>query len=91
MYDAYDALIFLKPLEQLSNSAKVDFLCTPEFKEELARRYKILYTQDQLQKQMADAEVKTIMELVNTDCVSRDAQPVPQVQDLGPINEWQTE
>jgi hypothetical protein len=49
-----------------------------------------LQGQDQLQKQMADAEVKTIMELVNLDCVSRNAQPIPQVQDLGPINGWQT-
>jgi len=90
MYDAYDALIFLKPLERLSNSAEVDFLCTPEFKTELARRFNILYTQEQLQKQMENANVKTITELVDLDCTYHELQPIQQVQSLGPINAWHT-
>lgn len=42
MYDAYDALLFLAPLEELHFSAKVDFINTPHFKEELKRRITIL-------------------------------------------------
>ncbi len=42
MYDAYDALIFLAPLDNLHFSAKMNFLYTNEFKKELKRRIKIL-------------------------------------------------
>lgn len=41
MQDAYDAVIFLKPLEELHFSALTDFLYTPSFKNELARRIEI--------------------------------------------------
>lgn len=42
MHDAYDALVFLAPLEELHFSAQTNFFYTPEFKEELKRRIKIL-------------------------------------------------
>lgn len=42
IYDAYDALLFLAPLDQLHFSAKLDFIDTPSFKEELKRRITIL-------------------------------------------------
>ncbi len=42
MYDAYDALIFLKPLEELTFSAKIDFIYTDSFRVELKRRIEIL-------------------------------------------------
>ena len=35
MYDAYDALIFLAPVETCRQTAMVDFLYTEEFKHEL--------------------------------------------------------
>ena len=38
MYDAYDGLIFLAPLEELHFSAQVDFIYTESFIEELKRR-----------------------------------------------------
>ncbi|MGB5818400.1 MAG: hypothetical protein WBG90_02870 [Saonia sp.] len=43
MYDAYDALIFLAPLNELHFSAKIDFIFTDDFKMELKRRLKILH------------------------------------------------
>jgi hypothetical protein len=42
MQDAYDAVIFLKPLEDLHFSALTDFLYTPSFKKEVARRIEII-------------------------------------------------
>ena len=42
MYDAYDGLIFLAPLEQLHFSAKVDFIYTEPFIQELKRRILLL-------------------------------------------------
>lgn len=47
MYDAYDGLIFLAPLEQLHFSAKVDFIYTEPFIQELKRRILLLH-EDQL-------------------------------------------
>lgn len=38
MADVYDAIIFLKPLEELHLSAQFNFIFTPEFKTELKRR-----------------------------------------------------
>lgn len=42
MYDAYDGLIFLAPLEELHFSAKLDFIYTDAFKQELKRRIRLL-------------------------------------------------
>ncbi|MFC2096375.1 hypothetical protein ACFLQ3_01590 [Bacteroidota bacterium] len=47
MYDAYDGLIFLGPLEEKHFSAKVDFIYTDSFIQELKRRI-ILLEGDQL-------------------------------------------
>jgi len=46
MFDAYDALIFLAPLEDLHFSPKIDFIYTESFKTELIRRLKILHGKD---------------------------------------------
>jgi hypothetical protein len=42
MADAYDALVFLAPLEELHDSATLGFFYTPEFKAELRRRIQLL-------------------------------------------------
>jgi len=42
MADAYDALVFLAPLERLHLSAKMDFFYTPAFRQELKRRLALL-------------------------------------------------
>lgn len=42
MYHAYDALLFLAPLEELHFSAQTNFFYTPSFKKELKRRILLL-------------------------------------------------
>jgi hypothetical protein len=42
MYDVYDGIIFLAPLEELHFSAKIDFIYTNSFKKELKRRIQLL-------------------------------------------------
>jgi len=42
MYDAYDALIFLKPLEETKFSAHTKFYYTDEFKKELEHRIRVI-------------------------------------------------
>lgn len=46
MYDAYDALVFLAPIDQLHFSAKMDYFYTKDFKNELIRRINIIYGED---------------------------------------------
>ncbi|MCB0266076.1 MAG: hypothetical protein KDH98_23235, partial [Calditrichaeota bacterium] len=47
IYDAYDAIIFLAPVEQLRQTAISDAIFTDDFKLELERRFPILYTETQ--------------------------------------------
>lgn len=42
MYDAYDAVIFLAPLEELHVSGKFNFIFTPSFRAELKRRIELM-------------------------------------------------
>ena len=42
MFDAYDALIFLAPLNNLHFSAQLNYIFTEQFKPELERRLRIL-------------------------------------------------
>jgi len=88
MLDAYDALIFLAPLEALHNTAKVDCLYTPEFKQELARRYGLLYTAEQLQTRLEQAQVETLESLIEKDCAATPSEPIPQARELEPMDAW---
>ena len=46
MLDAYDALVFLAPINDLYFSPKMSFIYSESFKKELERRLKILYRND---------------------------------------------
>jgi hypothetical protein len=46
MYDAYDALIFLAPINQLNISAQLNYIYTQSFKLELERRLRLLNGND---------------------------------------------
>jgi hypothetical protein len=58
MSDAYDAVIFLKPLEDLHFSAKFNYIYTPEFAKELERRVKLLKGEE-YNKFLQDAKAAT--------------------------------
>ena len=68
MYDAYDGLIFLAPLEELHFSARIEFIYTPEFKKELARRIRLL-EEDHLAELLNQNGADTIQDYV--DQISR--------------------
>ncbi len=88
MYDAYDAIIFLAPLEALHNSARTDAIYTPAFKAELARRYRILYTPEQLHARLEQAGAETLDELIRKDCAASPEELIPQAKDLPPKDAW---
>jgi hypothetical protein len=83
--DAYDAILFLAPMEQLRQSAQVGDIYTPAFKIELARRYRLLYTQEQLTKRFQDEGVRTLEELIDKVHVAVPEQPLPQLKGLEPV------
>ncbi len=71
MYDAYDGLIFLAPLEHLHFSAKVDFLYTDSFIPELKRRIRLLQ----------EAELSTFLMKNNVDSLDNFVKEVIQYQE----------
>nr|WP_299342539.1 hypothetical protein [Allomuricauda sp.] len=64
MYDAYDGLIFLKPLNALHFSAKTDFFYTDSFKTELERRLKILH-EEKLDAFLLENEVSSLRDYID--------------------------
>ncbi len=88
MYDAYDALIFLGPLEVMHKTAKVGFIYTKEFKKELERRYKILFTEDQIKKEIDEYNVRNLKELIDKIFVAEPEKLLPQAKSIGSPDAW---
>jgi len=65
MYDAYDALIFLKPIEQTKFSAHTNFFYTDAFKKELEHRVKVIQGHN-LNKFLKENNVNSVNEYVET-------------------------
>jgi hypothetical protein len=63
MADAYDAILFLAPLEQLHDSATLSFFYTPAFKTELRRRFQLLHGAD-MAGFLADEGAKSLDEWI---------------------------
>jgi hypothetical protein len=63
MYDAYDGLIFLAPLDQLHFSAKMNFFYTDEFKQELKRRIRLIYGEN-MASFLKDNDAPTLDEFI---------------------------
>lgn len=91
MADAYDSLIFLRPVDKMRRTAIVDFIYNESLKGEMERRMKILYTPEQIGKMLKDAGVKSLREYIDKDYVSQPEQIQPLVRQIGPIDAWKTE
>ena len=88
IYDAYDAIIFLAPVEQLRQTAISDAIFTDDFKLELERRFPILYTETQLASLLENSGAKTIREAIDRNFVAEPEMRQPLTQQIGPIDEW---
>jgi hypothetical protein len=86
--DAYDAVVFLSPLERLRKTAMIGEIYTAAFRRELARRYRILYTPGQLAAQTQEAGVRTIEEIIERQHAAAPEQPLPQLRGLEPVDAW---
>lgn len=76
MYDAYDALVFLKPLENTKFSAQIDFIYTQAFKQEIERRIKIIQG-DALEDFLQKNNYKDIYEYIEDICKYVPERPNP--------------
>lgn len=89
MYDAYDALVFLAPLEEQRQTAMAGFIYTGEFKAELARRYRILYTAEQIEDMAGGSSPEALKKYIDARYVSKPEKIQPLVEKIGRIDEWE--
>jgi len=88
MSDAYNALIFLGPLEKLRLSASIDWIYTDEFKKEMERWYKMTYTEQETKEQIKALGVSSLQELINKQCFAGPGKPRLAGLSIGPSDEW---
>ena len=86
MADAYDAVIFLAPLEELRQTALVGELYTPEFRVELARRLRLLYPEDALARMITESGAADLAGYIESAYAGRPEEPLPQSRDLPPLD-----
>ena len=85
MADAYDAVIFLAPLEDLHQTAFVGSIYTPEFRLELARRLSLLYSAEDLAGFIAESGASDLAGAIERTYADRPQEPLPQSRDLPPL------
>ncbi len=90
MYDAYDALIFLKLPETQHQTAMIDFIYTEEFKQELERRSKFLYTEKQINEYLTVYRLKSLRELIDANYVYAPEIIQPLVKEIGSADTWKS-
>jgi hypothetical protein len=86
--DAYDALIFLAPLEKLRQTAQVDFIYTPAFRQELKRRFRLEHSEAELAEMLKGAHEANLDDWFAKALVTAPEQPLELAKTLGPIDEW---
>ncbi|HET6618014.1 MAG TPA: hypothetical protein VFH69_09400 [Gemmatimonadota bacterium] len=85
MADAYDAVIFLAPLEDLHQTAFVGSIYSPEFRVELARRLALLYSEEDLAAFISESGASDLARAIERAYVDRPQEPLPQSRDLPPL------
>ncbi len=86
IYDAYDAVIFLAPIEKLHKTATFDYIYTPEFKREMERRYRILYAPEQIKSELAEQGVPNLQELFDKKFVGQPREIHPFSKMIAPLD-----
>ncbi len=79
MYNAFDAVIFQKPLEQTQKSGETGFFYTTAFKKEVERRVKIL-NEGNLEEFLQNQKCKTVSEFVDKLCRAQPAMKNPLIK-----------
>lgn len=82
MADAYDAVLFLAPVEQMHGTALAD-IYTPEFKRELARRIRVISSEDEIAGMLKRSGSATLDAYVAATYKPRAQRVEPLVAALG--------
>jgi len=90
MQDANDAIIFLRDIETLRQTALTSEIYTPAFKRELMRRYKITRSTDQLSEELRQNGVRNLKQLIDKTYAAQPAGILEEAKGLGPIDEWRS-
>lgn len=85
MADAYDAVIFLAPLEALHQTALLGSIYTPEFRVELARRLTLLHSEEDLAAMIAESGAADLAGYIESAYAGRPQERLPQSRDLPPL------
>lgn len=88
MYNAYDALVMLAPLEKLHFAAKVGAVYTPEFQKEMIRRLKILNTPAQIKALLRENKVNSLENFVKELSKDSPIRPNSLIKQLRGKNTW---
>lgn len=88
MVDAYDAVIFLAPLESMRQTAHRGALYTEAFRREVARRFRLLHPGEAADHQLAAHGVDSLEELVDELVTGRPEEPLSLVAAVGPADGW---
>ena len=86
--DAYDAVIFLGDAGQLHRTAINGAIYTAEFRQELRRRYEIVYSPKQVNDLLKDEQVASLDALIEKSATSVPSQPLPQAKGLASPESW---
>ena len=84
MLDTYDAVIFLGQIDKFRSTARTD-IYTPEFRKELARRIKVMWSSDELADNLKGAGVATVEAYVDAVFQPRPERIEPAVTRLPPL------
>ena len=90
MQDAYDALIFLAPVEIQHQTAMVDYIYTDKYKQELERRSKFLYTKEQIDQMLSAYGLKSERDFIDNYFVYKPEVLQPLLKEIGPRDAWKT-
>lgn len=88
MSDAYDALIFLAPVDLMRQTAMVDWIYTEDFKQELVRRAPLLYSQAEIDAVLASQGFSDLRQFIDAYFVAKPEVLQPLAADIGRIDAW---
>lgn len=86
MANAFDAVIFLAPLQDLHQTAFTGSIYTPEFRTELARRLTLLNSEEDLAAMVAEYGASDLAGAIERAYVDRPRELLPQSRDLPPLD-----
>lgn len=90
MGNANDAVIFAGPIEDLKRTAMIGGVYTPAFQKELARRYRVANTPEQLKTLFDQAEVRSLSAYIRKEHASEDETLLPEAAAVGARCAWRS-